>query len=265
MNCQFQRFDICGGVSKKVLASVLLSTCAVVSILQDEAVHALPLPTHDVSAAPTDTFDINSETLQVTFVPPNGDAPRETRGGAARDGSCLLSDAMEGPSLTALIPHSNYGLTTQSHPVFLVYMPSVPTGSVFFNLRDEQGQSVYETFLPIEEAGIVAVEMPKDAPPLEQGKNYEWGVAVPCSARLRPDSPFVSGWIQRTNDGNGEVMAVEEPSQILASAHQYGQDGIWYDMLALLSDLKEDVPESAVVERSWQNILDLASLSGLSS
>lgn len=264
MNCQCQLFNIRKAPSQ-LLSSMLLSACALVGILHVEQTHALPLSNYGESTQSTEAFDINSDTLQVTFVPPNGDAPRETRGGAARDGSCLLPDAMEGPSLTALIPHSNYGLTTRSHPIFLVYMPSVPTGSVFFNLRDEQGQSVYETFLPIEDAGIVTVEMPKDAPPLEIGKTYEWGVAVPCSARLRPDSPFVSGWIQRTDDTFDEVGALTEPSQLLENAHQYGQNGVWYDMLALLSELKEDVPDSTVVERSWQNILDLARLSSLSS
>lgn len=216
----------------------------------------------NVNAFPNDPSDIGDGTLQVTFVPPNGDAPRETRGGAARDSSCLQTEDAD-TSLTALVPQSNYGLTSQTHPVFLVYMPSVPTGSIFFNLRDEQGQSVYETFLPVNNAtGVVTIEMPKDAPALEVGKNYEWGVAVPCSARLRPDSPFVSGWVQRIGEGDSSMSDLNSS---LDHAYQYGQQGLWYDMIALLAELKDVSPESTMIHSNWDNVLQSANLSNVDS
>ena len=225
----------------------------------------LPFPA-DASPFPDDSAasSIGDGSVQVTFVPPNGDAPRETRGGAARDSSCLQTDDTSA-ELTALVPQTNYGLTTQAHPVFVVYMPSVPTGSVFFNLRDEAGQSVYETFLSVPEiGGIVTIEMPKEAPALEVGKNYEWGVAVPCSVRLRPDSPFVSGWVQRIDPSQAEEALPTEFNTSLDHASQYGMAGIWYDMLSLLADLKENAPESLTVNSNWQNVLQAANLGQVS-
>lgn len=216
----------------------------------------------NVNALTSNPLDTDEGTLQVTFVPPNGDAPRETRGGAARDSSCLQTEDTN-TSLTALVPQSNYGLTSQTHPVFLVYMPSVPTGSIFFNLRDEQGQSVYETFLPVDNTtGVVTIEMPKEAPPLEIGKNYEWGVAVPCSARLRPDSPFVSGWVQRIGEGE---PSVSDLNVSLDYAYEYGQQGLWYDMIALLAELKDVSPDSNMIHSNWDNVLQSANLGNVDS
>ena len=235
------------------MSSILLFSCILGSVFFPRGLSA--------EALPNDLPHID-ETVQVTFVPPNGDAPRETRGGAARDSSCLQTEETN-LSLTALVPRSNYGLTTQSHPIFLVYMPSVPTGSVFFNLRDEQGQSVYETFLEIEDSsGVVTIEMPKDAPPLEVGKIYEWGVAVPCSARLRPDSPFVSSWVQRISENES---VAHELNRSLEYASQYGQAGIWYDMLALLAELREVSPDSATVNHNWLNVLQSVDLEQVDS
>ena len=236
------------------LVSILLGSCLVGVFLCPKGLRAEELP--------NDLPNVGDGTVQVTFVPPNGDAPRETRGGAARDSSCLEAEDTD-LSLTALVPQSNYGLTTQSHPVFLVYAPSVPTGSVFFNLRDEQGQSVYETFLPIQNtSGVVTIAMPKDAPPLEVGKAYEWGVAVPCSARLRPDSPFVSSWVRRIEE---EEALGNELNPSLEYASQYGQEGIWYDMLALLAELREFAPDSDTVNHNWFNILQSANLAEVDS
>ncbi|MEM9213460.1 MAG: DUF928 domain-containing protein [Cyanobacteria bacterium P01_F01_bin.150] len=241
------------------MSSSLLLGCLMISSLLGSAAAASPIPVPGHAT----TARIGDGTVQVTFVPPNGDAPRETRGGAARDSSCLQTEETQS-SLTALVPQSNYGLTTQSHPTFVVYMPSVPTGSVFFNLRDEQGQSVYETFLPVQDiGGVITIEMPKDAPSLEVGKNYEWGIAVPCSARLRPDSPFVSGWVQRIADDSIEYSPNELNSS-LEEASQYGQAGIWYDMLALLAYLKESAPENSSVSSNWQNVLQSVNLGEVS-
>lgn len=252
-----KRIDLQNMARTSMTTLLLLGGIVGGSLLSSE-VDASPLPNDSA------TVSIGDGTVQVTFVPPNGDAPSETRGGAARDSSCLQTEATNS-SLTALIPQSNYGLTTQSHPTFVVYMPSVPTGSIFFNLRDEQGQSIYETFLPIqEEGGIITIEMPKEAPPLDVGKNYEWGIAVPCSARLRPDSPFVSGWVQRIEDHQVELLLNELDSD-LENVSQYGQAGIWYDMLALLAELKEESPESPNINSNWQNVLQSVNLREVSS
>ena len=195
---------------------------------------------------------------KVTFNPPRGGAPHQTRGGASRGDTA--------PQLIALIPHSASGLTLKAYPTFFVYIPPTSAQEVFFSLRDETGQVTYQTTLPIANlpiaaGGILRVDLPDTAPALQVGKSYQWGIALLSAGKLRPDSPFIASWIQRSQ--TSPAIADAEPS--LENAALYGSSGIWYDALSTLADLRQQQPDNTELTIIWQNLLNSVELNSISS
>ena len=205
---------------------------------------------------------IESPTLRNVFVPPNDSLPEgsRTRGAAARRPSCLQPNEQEAIDTVAVLPDSNYGHTVKSRPVFLVYTPNIPadTHNIFFHIRDEQGENVYGTFLPIDaNTNMLRVQLPEDAPHLQVGQVYKWSVAIPCSGDLKPDTPFVSGWIERVNDETSLETSALSP---LERVYQYGQAGLWYDMMALSDELYRAQPQDTETITLWREVLQWTTL-----
>ncbi|NET10679.1 MAG: DUF928 domain-containing protein, partial [Symploca sp. SIO2B6] len=180
-------------------------------------------------ASTHDEVAINSsvELPQVTFVPPTDQQPN-TEGAGSR-GDCQQTNAIAHQSIAALLPaESYYGLTAKSHPVFLLQLTNIQAEVLTFTINNEKGENVYETSVPVEQGtGIVRVEMPEHAPSLEVDHLYEWGIIVPCSGQIRPDSPFVSGWVRRTDEPTLMLGTDHYPYPSVEMANQYGQAGIW--------------------------------------
>ena len=224
--------------------------------------HSLTL---DVNALPiiesASSPGMASPAFHNIFVPPNDALPEgsRTRGAASRSLSCLNTNFQPNQSerqdTVAVLPESNYGHTVNARPVFLVYVSKIPesTHSFFFHIRDEQGENVYGTFLPLEQnTKILRIQLPEDAPLLEIGELYQWSVAIPCAEDLEPDTPFVSGWIERIED---EPLPESTFSTDLETVYRYGQAGIWYDMIALLDELYRRQPQDTEAMLVWQNTL----------
>lgn len=216
----------------------------------------------------------------ITFVPPNQEPPQQTRGGASRgdvtfvppNGSPPVNTSGAGSrdysfSLTALLPSQQYGQTSQSHPSFLVYIPATSARLAFFSVLSESGQHHYQSYLPINEQGVVQVQLPKQAPELEEGKTYQWHFALITEERLRPDSPRVSGWVTRvaTPSDVQELQAQSKGRQSLALAQAYGRQGIWYDALSTLASLRQERPAASEIYESWDSLLDQVGLAAIAN
>jgi len=198
----------------------------------------------------------------VTFNPPRGGAPSQTRGGASRGDIACSRDATsrQEQQFVALTPTSNYGLTLADRPTFLAYIPPTTAHEAFFVLKGEDGQVYYQNTLPIpSEGGVMRLPLPEAAPSLEVGKSYQWGMAILCSGRLRPDSPFISSWIQRTALDAALVNRLNTVSPIERAA-LYGANGIWYDALATLADLRMQQPENTTFSSTWETLLNSVEL-----
>lgn len=217
---------------------------------------AFALPIDNANAS---TMLIEATTLRNAFVPPNDQLPagNRTRGAAARGPACAQYSP-QGIDSVAVVPESNYGHTLKARPTFLVHLDNLPEDihNFFFHIRDEQGDNVYGTFLPLKaNTRILRVELPEDAPMLEVGQLYKWAVAIPCSGDLQPDTPFVSGWIERV-----EFPSLADGSfdSELEAVYQYGQSGIWYDMIALLDELYQSYPQNGEIMTVWHDTLQEA-------
>lgn len=235
---------------KTVITGVLLSS---IGIAQADSLVAQSNPSSDAN-------------ISVTFTPPGGDAPYQTRGGASRgDVACTQNTSDTEQKFTPLTPTSSYGLTFSEHPVFFAYIPPTSAQAAFFSLTDEQGEVYYQTTMPIPTTGgLVEVAIPDTSPPLEVGKSYQWGMAILCSGRLRPDSPFISSWVKRTELSVDLANRLNAASP-LEQAALYGGHGIWYDTLAKLVELRTEQPTDPTLSANWDRLLHSVGLDAVAA
>jgi Domain of Unknown Function (DUF928) len=198
----------------------------------------------------------NRPSLQtIVFKPPKDSMPRLTNGAATRDGSTCLSDSAQVGKLTKpILPQNHFGLTLANRPEFLINKTNSSTKQIFFSLKQENGEQIYQTFLPLPaETGIVGINMPADAPELIANQKYKWTMAFICGAALRPDSPTISGWIQRIPKSSIVAAKLQKASPLEQIA-LYGEMGIWYDMVSALNKLRNS--NSGEISGVWQKLLN---------
>ena len=222
----------------------------------------LLIPLNRVKAIAGETFSTPSTTTQfkVTFEPPAEDMPKSSMGGASRTiGQCVNQIESNLP-FSALLPASTQGLTARSHPMILAYLPETSAKNLFFSWRDEDNQDHYQAILPIQkEAGIISLSLSQNAPPLKVGKSYQWALGIMCDGRLQPDSPMVQGQVKRIELASDIQNRLDEDIS-LKNAALYGENGLWYDTVATLAQLKTAQPNDRELESNWNELLNSVGL-----
>lgn len=203
----------------------------------------------------------------VTFEPPNEGSLEHSQGGATRDsgycpGDANLKSASE--SVLPLMPaNSQQGFTVSDRPTFFIYVPETSAEEIFFILKDENEDYYYQKSLTIpEKGGIVSVQIPEDAPALEIGQNYQWTFAIACQMPMRPDSPTISGWVQRVA-ANSVGITQMDSTPSLEMAQLYGSAGIWFDAVTTLAQLRDRQPEAYTA--TWEEFLSSVGLEAIAS
>ena len=207
-----------------------------------------------------------------TYLPP-GDVgfPTQTSSGSSRGGSIYTKNPncpVVGSPL-ALIPINVFGVTLKSHPTFLFYLPATRIGEnspmVEYSLQDTQGNEIYKTRFVINgKAGVASLTLPQGMgfPGLALDKNYYWSVSLICQGSDRIRDLVVQGSIRRV-----AIPAVlvdldsRTPDQ---QADLLWQEGIWYDLAALLGELQRpnvansqaNIPPNA----QWQALMEAVEL-----
>ncbi|MBO9998581.1 MAG: DUF928 domain-containing protein [Cyanobacteria bacterium SID2] len=204
----------------------------------------------------------------IHFEPPPGEGqPTGNRSGGNRDCfSATTSDnAVDRAFLTLLIPETLQGFTIDERPTVFVYIPQTSARSVRAKLEDEAGNLYYyNENLPISETpGIYAFRFPSSTPSLEAGQRYQWTMAVTCREASRYDDPSVSGWIERIEPDLALDRSDREPSLELAAS--YAADGLWFDALTTLAELRQSQPNNPTVTREWETLLDSIGLAGIAT
>ncbi|MBW4547305.1 MAG: DUF928 domain-containing protein [Symplocastrum torsivum CPER-KK1] len=204
--------------------------------------------------------------FQVTFEPPGDGKPDNTVGGASRDsGQCLQDAITSQQTITPLMPTTNRGLTLVERPTFFVYVPQTSAQKAFFSLKDKDESYYYQATLPMPEtSGIVSLKLPADAPALEIGKSYQWSFVTICGERLAVDDPRVESQIQRI-ELNTEFSSQLKNLSPLERAAVYGADGIWYDTVATLAELRRSQPNDLTLAATWENLLKSVGLNAIAT
>lgn len=207
-------------------------------------------------------------TRNIMFMPPREKAPQGTTGAASRS---IYPDRCPQDSVNSDLPTrlltltDHQSLTVAERPTFLAYVASTSAHSLFFSLKDEQDDYYYEQTIPLSgHPGIVRISLPKTAAPLKVGQRYVWSVVLVCEASLRPDSPRLEGWVQRV-PLEAPMMTQLQQSSLLAQAETYAAQGIWYDTIALMADLKQRRPQDLGFNANWKALLESVGLGKLAT
>lgn len=191
------------------------------------------------------------------FNPPARGLPGRRLGGGTR-GECVQSQ----PTLTALQPDSNFGLTTTAYPTFFWYLPASSATQAEFILLDADSNPVYQTtFQIMGKSGVIRLSLPTDVnlPPLAVGKDYHWFFSLVCDANDRSADVITEGWIQRVTP-DAALMNRLQSSPESDRAALYAEAGIWYDALSTVATLRDAQPNNPTFVAQWRTLLDAIGL-----
>ena len=178
---------------------------------------------------------------------------RTTPGGSRSDGQCFLN--AEKMPLTPLVPKDNFGLTVAKYPTIFVYIPETFAKKAFFSITDPYGKFHYQTEISLpEQSGAIAISLAQIQQPLQLNSNYQWSLVLICGDQLEPDDPQVTGFIQRVElDYSPTQLSELDISQ--QSVCLLSQQGIWYDLLHHLAELRKAQPENSFLIQHWEELL----------
>ncbi len=193
--------------------------------------------------------------------PPEDQKPEHTRGAGSRnDQQCsqdiFSSNKPNAPltqtSLIPLVPSSNWGLTTAKHPTFWINLPETSAQQIVLSIREEGRTFHSQTFISIAgKSGLIAVQSSQDSPPLELDKSYQWAVVLICGNQPNPNDPAVASWIKR--------VTITEPNHLgtpLEKVAWYGENGIWYDAVTALMEVRQSQPNNQNIRDIWAKFLE---------
>ncbi len=208
-------------------------------------------------------------------LPENSSNPNSSVGGGSRgdveltipneqsNPSVNVAPRLESSVLKAILPHTNNGRTTFTHPTIFVYLPPLGTQKVFFSLQDEDGNPHYHTMLRVPpQGGMIMVTLPPEVAPLVKDQYYLWYFApIEAGGRLKPNNYAVTGWIKRVESNVNSQQLADSPVKL---ATEYGKIGVWYDTLKVLAEAKLAEPDNETYTMEWHDLLEQVDLEQLS-
>lgn len=203
---------------------------------------------------------------RIFFKPPaDAQEPHKTTGAGSRGGACpqdtLLSETTARRSPMALVPNTNTGLTLAERPTFWIYLPKTTAKQIVLSIREGGIKDHAQVYLPTpQDSGVVGFQLPVTDPALEIGKTYQWAVVLICGARPSPNDPAIAAWVRRI-----APMQPLKKGTILEQAAWYGEQGIWYDAIAALAEVRRTKPQDKGLTDIWTQFLNSAGLEAIST
>ncbi|UNU22794.1 DUF928 domain-containing protein [Microcoleus vaginatus] len=197
----------------------------------------------------------------VNFTPPDVTAPDNRQGGTHR--GCKLRDGL---FITPLIPESNIGLTLTESPTFFVYVSQPAAQVEFVLLNEDESEVVYETTIKNDKAGIVGVSLSEkdQTKNIEVGKRYVWSFALACDPLERSGDYIVKGWMQRIEPQANLKNDLANPDP-MAKVIAYAKNGIWYETLATLAQMRNLAPDDSRLTAEWTQLLQSQGLESIAA
>lgn len=211
--------------------------------------------------------EIREEILEIRFQSPPGQGdPGPSSDGGTRTGEGLGTQCPQDENppelpMTMLLPETKMGLTVSEHPTFFVYVPPTEAEIGEFAIADEHDlNDIYYTSFPLpEEPGIVRLTIPETAEPLEVGKNYKWYFVIVCDKSDRMANRSVAGFITRTEPltslPDTNLPDASDNQSFLERSRLYAKNGIWYETLTHLAELRLSGAQDPMLENIWSGLL----------
>jgi hypothetical protein len=199
----------------------------------------------------------------VRYVPPsNLDAPKASASGITRSG-CKETDKI---CLIALLPDLNIETspvpqTTLERPTIYLLTPQVSNGTLVFRIDEENGltrKRIYRKKFPINnQDGIIAFQIPDDAPILEVNKKYKLQFDIEYKTE---GSKTVFGYIKRVSPSPQLVEQLKTTTKPIELAALYAQAGLWFETMQTLAEAQLTLPQNPEITEEWLELLKSAKI-----
>jgi Domain of Unknown Function (DUF928) len=162
-----------------------------------------------------------------------------------------------------------WGLTASEYPTIWFYVPYPQSlvSRIDFTLynRDDLSNQVFykEERKSALRPGIISFSLPRTKRPMTVNQLYQWELKLTLNRNLEKEV-FVTGWIQRAALSN-ELGKKLKLATLHEQAILYAENGIWYDAISTLANLRRDLPQNLVIKQDWEDILKSVDLDELSN
>lgn len=160
-----------------------------------------------------------------------------------------------------------WGLTTSERPMFWFYVPYTNMSAEFV-LQDSEENEIYknQNIALRAKSGVIGISLPSTVTPLEVGKTYRWFLKIRCNQQQTTSVPiYVEGDIQRVNLNPSleqQLQGTTDPRQKMAI---YAANGIWFDALTMLGQLRLANSDDASLAADWQSLLQSIKLENIAA
>lgn len=207
-----------------------------------------------------------SQRIEIRFIPRTANQTStsgETRGnpptkpGPGSRGDCISKTTQ----MTLLVGDRNLESTISDRPTFWVYVPYTPAEATSGEFSLQQGGTdLYRTpFTLPATPGIVSVTLPPSVKPLEFGKKYRWYFNINCpqleSSRQKRTPAFVTGRVEKVRLSSEVENELRLAKTTLEKIAILARNGIWYDTLTELAQLRLQEPGNRDALDAWNTLL----------
>ncbi len=188
------------------------------------------------------------------FLPPDTTSPNRRVGGFVRGAGDPL------PTVMNLAP-VRVGLTVARQPVLYFYLSDRSDYPLEISVI---GGGSVEPLLefriePPVETGVHAIRLADYGVSLEPGQTYEWFVALVSDDDVR-STDVVSGAAIMRVDKSPVLIARLADAEPQEWARIYAEEGLWYDLVATLSEAIRLAPENAALRASRAGLMEQVNL-----
>ena len=212
------------------------------------------------SHKPTNNY---SENIEISFIPaqqepPDRGTPLSNEGTGSR-GDCLYKPSL--PPLKSLAGKDHLKLTASDRPTFWVYLPYTQAEAPYgeFSLQNGDNEIYRTRFQLPAQPGIVSVSLPSTVVPLEVGKQYRWYFDINCSTSASSDDfstpACLTGMVERVAFSANFLRELKTASKPFNRIATYAKQGIWYDALTELAQLRLQQPDNPTLKQAWNKLL----------
>jgi len=189
------------------------------------------------------------------YVPPQRGAPQRRVGGSSR--------GMEGtlPRVILLVP-DHVGLTTSENPPLYWYLSKPTTVRVEVTLIDDKGETPLIEYAVTNAKGpaVHRIDLAAHKVALKPNVNYQWSISVVPNPNERSNDVMSGGALRRVAMPEGIASRRAQLTDKAQLARAYAAEGIWYDSIALYSELIDQNPGDRKLRAARASLLEQVGL-----
>ena len=161
------------------------------------------------------------------------------------------------------------GLTTSERPIFWFYVPytqDLANTRAEFILQDSGGADIYKNAIALPpNPSVIGVSLPETVTSLEVGKTYHWYFKVRCQQQTASVPVYVEGDVKRINIDSRVMQQLESTKNTQGKIVIYAKEGIWFDAVTLLAQLRLANDNDPSVKEDWQSLLQSINLENIAT